>query len=245
MKARYLFRLDDICPTMDWARFNAVADIFMRFEVQPLLGVIPDNKDNSLDRDPADPRFWDKMRHLQSARGWTVSQHGYQHQYVTRDAGILGINKNSEFAGLSRDLQFEKIAKGKNILTEEGLETDIFMPPSHSFDQNTIDALVDNGFKFITDGYSILPYERSGIKFIPCQISRPLPFPIGLLTFCLHSNSIGADFLKKLGYFINNNKNRIINFPEATKVPAYTSQILVERATLTIRHAVHFFPSVR
>ncbi|MHA3793423.1 DUF2334 domain-containing protein [Sphingomonas sp. YL-JM2C] len=239
MKARYLFRLDDICPTMDWARFNAVADIFMRFEVQPLLGVIPDNKDASLKRDPADPRFWDKMRHFHSARGWTISQHGYQHQYVTQDAGILGINKNSEFAGLPRDIQFEKIAKGKIILTKEGLATDIFMPPSHSFDQNTIDALMDSEFRFVTDGYSILPYERKGIKFIPCQISRLIPIPIGLVTFCLHTNTIEADFPEKLNHFLTNNRNRTINFTEAAEVRASASQVLIEGVVLSVRRAAH------
>jgi hypothetical protein len=98
---------------------------------------------------------------------------------------------------------------------------------------------MDSEFRFVTDGYSILPYERKGIKFIPCQISRLIPIPIGLVTFCLHTNTIEADFPEKLNHFLTNNRNRTINFTEAAEVRASASQVLIEGVVLSVRRAAH------
>lgn len=37
-----LVRFDDICPTMDWEQWKRAVKILKRYDVKPLIGVIPD-----------------------------------------------------------------------------------------------------------------------------------------------------------------------------------------------------------
>ena len=41
-------RLDDITPDMDWERFLAVKKLLDRYKIKPLIGVIPDNRDENI-----------------------------------------------------------------------------------------------------------------------------------------------------------------------------------------------------
>ena len=56
------------------------------------------------------------------------------------------------------------ISKGKEILESHGLNPTFFMAPGHTFDENTLKALSTSGIKHITDGYSLQPYEREGLR---------------------------------------------------------------------------------
>lgn len=37
-----LVRFDDICPTMNWEQWNRAVTVLERYNVKPLIGVIPD-----------------------------------------------------------------------------------------------------------------------------------------------------------------------------------------------------------
>ena len=73
--------------------------------------------------------------------------------YVTKSEGLLekkfGYKNQSEFAGLDYLTQYIKILKGKEILENNGIETNVFMAPSHSFDDLTVRALHRLGFKYV------------------------------------------------------------------------------------------------
>ncbi|MGZ3443367.1 MAG: DUF2334 domain-containing protein, partial [Polyangia bacterium] len=92
--ARYLVRFDDICPGMNWPVWREIEKILVDADVKPLLAVVPSNEDAHLDVGPKEARFWDLVRGWQ-ARGWTIGLHGYQHRYVTRQAGLVGLNERS------------------------------------------------------------------------------------------------------------------------------------------------------
>lgn len=179
--------MDDICPQMNMDKFLEYKSLFDEFDIKPLIGIIPDNQDVSIKFDNDFTNFWGMMRQLQED-GWAIAQHGYQHIYCSQVPGILSRRKLSEFAGLTYEDQFEKIRKGKRILEQNGLYTDIFMAPGHSFDITTLRVLKECGFKYITDGLSSLPYMYCGLKFIPCRHLSPLTLP-GINTWCIHSNT--------------------------------------------------------
>lgn len=188
MKLFYItFRMDDICPQMDFGNFMEYKMLFDEYGIKPLLGIVPDNQDGFLKIDDDYPDFWIMMKQLQED-GWVIAQHGYQHVYCSHVEGILSRRKLSEFTGLSYEDQVEKISKGKRILEEKGLHTDIFMAPGHSFDVTTLRALKDCGFKYVTDGKSSLPYMYYDLKFIPCRNGIPLNLP-GINTWCIHANT--------------------------------------------------------
>ena len=43
-------RMDDITPDMDWEKFLAFKEILDAHDIKPLIGVVPDNKDENLHR---------------------------------------------------------------------------------------------------------------------------------------------------------------------------------------------------
>ena len=218
MPARYLIRLDDIAPHMDWVRFERLARVFDEFGIQPLLGVIPDNQDPQLRQFPEYAGdFWEKVRSLQ-ARGWEIAQHGFQHLYVTRDCGLMGINRLSEFAGLPFEEQLHKLARGQCLLRERGLRFETFMAPSHSFDELTLRALSELGFTTITDGFAPQPYRNAGLTFIPQLFELPRPLPFGTHTFCLHLNVMNEPQIQQVERFIAEHYKQFITFPEAREL---------------------------
>ncbi len=192
MSARYVYRLDDVTATMHWGAFRRFMALFREYGVVPLLGVVPDNRDPKLEVGPAKPGFWEIVRALRDEGLVEIAQHGYEHRYVTRNGGLLGprfgFPEQSEFAGLPYEAQREKLARGKAILERHGLGTDVFMAPSHSFDRTTLSALVDSGFRYVTDGVGLYPERRHGLVFVPQQLWAPRRLPLGVWTICLHLN---------------------------------------------------------
>lgn len=206
--ARYLFRMDDITPTMDWGRFWALLRLFERYHVKPLLGVIPDNHDHSLDRQPPDPSFWEKMNLLAERNLVDIAQHGYQHILEKNGARSSAEHSNgyplhrSEFAGYSFQEQLEKLLKGREILRQRGLSTDYFFAPNHSFDLTTLCALKTADFSAVSDGHALRPFRQRGLVFVPQQLWRPIWMPTGVFTICLHTNEITPPEVKAIRQFL-------------------------------------------
>ena len=85
-----MIRMDDITPTMNWTTFNQIRNIFETYGIYPLLGVVPDNRDEKLNVEPANEQFWSVLKELE-LQGWMIAQHGTYHRYVTKQSGILGL----------------------------------------------------------------------------------------------------------------------------------------------------------
>ena len=207
------FRLDDIAPGLKMDNLKRFEQIFEKHGIKPIIGVVPCNKDPKLAMLECDEdEFWNELIRLQG-RGWTIAQHGYEHVYSNENSGILKANPFSEFAGFSYEIQAEKIAKGKKILEDHGLKTTMFMAPGHTFDEITLKALRDNGFKYITDGYTKLPYRRENLVFIPCSLADP-KVPKEVDTVCIHLNYWDDEDFANLEKFLNNNVEMISNVQE-------------------------------
>ena len=209
-KTECMIRLDDITPDMNWERFYRAKAIFDKYNICPLIGVVPDNQDETLHKEENRDDFWGIIRGLQES-GWAIAQHGTYHCYETKESGILGINPFSEFAGLSYEAQLQKLQSGKQILEENGIRTDIFMAPGHTYDKNTLKALKECGFGVITDGLSSKPYLEEGILCIPCRL-RGFKSPEGIDTVCLHTNLMDEQDMDELEAFCNTNREVIVSF---------------------------------
>lgn len=195
MGGKYLLRFDDICPTMNWEVWSGIEACLLDAGIKPILAVIPDNLDQKLVVSVARRDFWERVRTWQSW-GWTIGLHGYQHLYVTDDAGLVRINAYSEFAGLSRAEQSEKLDRGMEIFRDHGVRPAIWVAPAHSFDAVTISALRERGIRLISDGFSINPFQDSeGMTWIPQQIWRFRRMPFGVWTVCAHHNAWSHDDL--------------------------------------------------
>ena len=169
-KNKYFFvRFDDICPTMDWEQFGRAAELMDKYDIKPLIGVIPDNRDEEQMKDSARSDFWELIKSLQD-NGWGIAMHGYNHVYnQSNPKTVICGRKHSEFAGNDYFKQCEMIKNGKAILEGNGIFTDMFFAPAHSYDKNTLKALAANGFRYNIDGLSQKPYVQCGIINIPCR----------------------------------------------------------------------------
>ncbi|MBD5473516.1 MAG: DUF2334 domain-containing protein [Lachnospiraceae bacterium] len=216
-------RLDDITPDMDWERFLEFKKLLDRYQVKPLIGVVPDNKDENLKgSDSGKPGdFWAYLAELKKS-GWTIAMHGYQHTYTTGKGGIFPLNNFSEFAGISYEKQCQMLEAGKELLRQKGIETDLFMAPAHSYDQNTLRALRDVGFRALTDGFGSCPYRYKGLIFYPIsfRISSTLRKKKGYSTMVVHAATNNEQDLKRYEGYFQRKDVQWISYEEYLNVPA-------------------------
>ncbi|WP_130836110.1 DUF2334 domain-containing protein [Lachnoclostridium sp. Marseille-P6806] len=212
-------RMDDITADMDWARFRRMKALLDRAGIRPLIGVVPSPQDAGLHFEAPHEDFWASVRQWKEA-GWTIAMHGLTHVYTTADGGMFPLNRQSEFAGLSLSRQRDMIAEGKRLLAEQGIRTDIFMAPSHSYDRSTLTALKDNGFTRITDGFGRAPYRCAGMTFYPISADRrrALAARRGMTTFVLHTNTMTESDFAFYETLLEGGK--VISYDELLQCPA-------------------------
>ena len=46
-KGKYLLRIDDVAPNMNWKIYFKVKKLFFKYNIKPILGIIPNNKDQN------------------------------------------------------------------------------------------------------------------------------------------------------------------------------------------------------
>ena len=192
----YLLRLDDACPKRDIAKWDKMESLLDKYGVKPLVGIIPDCKDPAFEKYPFDEKFWTERVLRWKEKNWTFAMHGYEHVFNTKNRGINPVNPRSEFAGLSFDEQLNKIQGGVCKLRENGIEPTVFFAPAHTFDKNTIKALLqETNIRIISDVPANKPFKKYGMNFIPQQSGRVRELPFTVQTFCYHPNIMeGKDF---------------------------------------------------
>lgn len=218
---KILIRFDDICPTMDWEQWKKADSILKSYNIKPLLGVIPDCRDPELLINEPKPDFWNYIKELQSD-GYKIAMHGVYHLYDSYKKGLINNSKKSEFAGYPYKIQYEKLKLGKEILESNGIQTNVFFAPSHSYDKNTIKALRSLGFKYLCDGKSNKIINYNGLLAIPVKsfgIPRIKEKGNYIVIFHVHEwtkkeKSIGYEKLKEL---CEEKNNFIVDFDTYVK----------------------------
>lgn len=212
-------RMDDITPDMDWERFRFFQELFEETGITPLLGVVPDCKDKMLQIEKKRGDFYLIMQELKQ-KGYCFAMHGYHHLYTTKKGGLFPLNGFSEFAGIPYAEQLRMLDEGRQILSQNGIETDMFMAPAHSYDKNTLRALRALGFRKITDGFGRLPYEYDGIIFYPIsfQLSRSLKQQEGYTTLVIHANTVRETEKERYIKMFRENREKFISYSEYLQV---------------------------
>jgi predicted deacetylase len=187
-RAKYLLRFDDLSPSMNWNVWAKIEEALVRRRIQPLLAVVPDNRDPTLQVGAPVENFWQRVKGWH-ARGWTVCLHGFQHKYVTEHTGIVTTKTKSEFAGLPARDQEDKLRRGVEIFARQGIHPSVWIAPNHSFDSTTVALLPRFGIRIISDGRFRFPFVCSHQMFwVPQQLFQFRPAPAGIWTVCYHHN---------------------------------------------------------
>ena len=213
-------RLDDITPDMNWDNFNFFRDLFRETGITPLLGIVPENRDANLIKGAEHEDFFEVMRTL-GKEGYSFALHGCYHIYTTKKGGLFPLNHFSEFAGVPYEKQKEMIEKGRDKLKEQGIITDIFMAPAHSYDSNTLKALKEAGFNKITDGFGDEPYRDFDMDFYPIsfKLDRSIKKNKGLTTMVIHANSVNEADKERYRKIFRENGKDMISYSEYLKYP--------------------------
>lgn len=208
-------RMDDITPDMDWKSFEAFTEMFARYGIWPLLGIVPDNEDPKLKVETPDPCFAEKMKELQK-QGYVLAMHGCHHLYSTKKGGVFPLNSQSEFAGVSKEKQRRLLEDGKTALERLGIHTDIFMAPGHTLDRTTVALLRELGFVHITDGFGRRPYRRDGMIWLPISFLRRFCFSDreGITTLVIHANHSTEQELQNYEAMFAANRDRFVPYSE-------------------------------
>ena len=216
----YIIRLDDYGEHRDVEKWNKMFKLLDKYAIKPVIGVIPNCQDKMFEKYPEDPYFWSNVR-LLVEKGYHIAMHGYEHVYHTNDSGINPINSFSEFAGLSYNIQKEKIQKANQLFNQYKVKPTIFFAPGHTYDLNTVKALIEEtNIRIISDTISSDIYKENGIVYIPVQSGRCRWLPVKYLTFALHPNTMKDSDYIALEEFILPRTNKFIdiNSIDLTKV---------------------------
>jgi len=219
VKCNLILRLDDIAPNMNWELLFKTKKLFNKYNIKPIIGVIPKNEDKELKSYPeCDFNFWEEIKKLQND-GWEIAIHGYQHLYDSDCKNdYLGHGGKTEFANHSFETQLNKLTLGKKIFNENSINVKTFFAPNHTFDKNTIKACKQLGINSIVDGYGITPYYEDGVVFFPQLFYRLFVIPFGFQTVQIHLNYLSKKEFIKFEKFIIKHKSKIITFAEAEKI---------------------------
>lgn len=199
--AQYLLRFDDLCPTMDRSRWRAYCALIEQYSIQPILAVVPANRDPDLALSDPNPRFWEEMRAMQNA-GAIIGLHGYTHLCASVGRSLWPTRRATEFAGVPAETQRRWICAGLGILHDRGLDPRIWVAPRHGFDRNTLWALRKGGVRLLSDGFTRIPILRDGVVWIPQQLWAPQEKVCGLWTICIHSNTAPDSLFAQLAEFL-------------------------------------------
>lgn len=189
---KLLYRFDDICPTMNWNKWDRIEAVLDETGIRGILAIVPDNRDPALQVDRANPRFWERARQWQE-KGHIIGLHGYQHICNIHGESLVPIRSSGEFLSMDAEEQGHKLKQALCIFKEQRIKADVWVAPRHAFNVVTLEALKANDLTVISDGFGYRPWiEADGMVWIPQQLGQPRRIPPwGVWTICLHSNGMG------------------------------------------------------
>ena len=213
-----LIRMDDVAEHMNWNDMSKCESLFDKYNIKPLLGVIPNNQDKELYVYEKKEKFWDKVR-LWQTKGWEIAMHGFTHVYdtETQKKDYFNYGGRSEFFGHNYETQLLRIRKGLEIFKKENIQIRSFFAPNHTYDENTIKALRESGIKYIIDGYGLFPYTKYDMIFIPQLFYKEIILPFGIQSTQMHLNYWEEKDYEIFEKFIIKNYDKIICFEDCIK----------------------------
>ena len=136
---------------------------------------------------------------------------------------------------------------GKEILSQKGMETEIFMAPAHSYDKNTLRALKETGFAGLTDGFGSAPYLWKELTFYPIsfQLGRTLRKKKGFSTMVLHAGTMTDEDLKRVENYFQMPEPEWISFSEYLKMAPKKRQLFARLWEFMLAKAKRLLVQIR
>ncbi len=215
---KILIRIDDIAENMNWDLMEKCEKLFNKYNIKPVLGVIPQNQDPELFKYPKKNNFWEIIKKWQ-IQGWEIAMHGYTHVYDkdTFKKDYFGYGGKSEFFGHPVEEQSNRINQGLQIFKDNKINIRSFFAPNHTYDKNTFEALKKAGIFQVIDGYGLSPYSKHNIKFIPQLFYKIFMLPFGVQSTQIHLNYWNEKDFYNFQKFIVKNENKVVDYNHVLK----------------------------
>ena len=156
-----VFRFDDFLLSPDSLQENLL-ETFNRHNIPITLAVIPCSKDTLFFHKG---KYLPLLMKMNSEGRVELALHGLNHRMN---------GKGGEFAGLPLQMQIEMLTKGKQLLDSLFSTTITFVPPWNSYDDNTLMAMEELGFKCISSCMTIgQPLSSKKLQYYPETIDHP------------------------------------------------------------------------
>ena len=205
---------------MDLPRWEALLGVLEQRGVHPIIAIVPANTDPALSRQSPDPSFWQRAR-TWARSGCMIALHGWSHVLRPSAAGLVPVQRSSEFVGLPVDEQRRRIREGIRIMETNGVVPEAWVAPAHGFDLHTLDALrVESEIRIISDGFMRRAVRRDDFVWLPQQLWRPRAMKSGLWTVCLHPNEMERDRIRILDDFVSSRRGSFPDPREAVEAAA-------------------------
>ena len=162
MKKKIYFRDDDVDELNE--NLIKLIDVFCFYEIPLHLSVIP----QALTEECAD---FLRKRMAETEGTLEVGQHGYSHTNHSLSRNRFGKYEFGEVRAYEE--QKSDILKGREIVAKQFLNhTDIFTPPWHGFDLNTVKVLSEEGFRALScDSRNAEFFKKNFFPNIPVHIN--------------------------------------------------------------------------
>jgi len=216
MKSRYIIRLDDASYNSKISKWKRIESILSSYDIKPIVAVIPKNKDLNISFSEKNPSFWKIVKRWQDMN-WCIGMHGYEHvlHKIKRNQSIFPFHERSEFSGLPKKIQKNKIKESLKIFERNKIYPMVWVAPAHTFDKNTISVIKEiTQIKIVSDGIALDSYSQDDLSFLPQQLWSYKKRPFGLWTICLHPDNMDSNQFEELEKSILSNRKKFISIDE-------------------------------
>lgn len=154
---KLVFRYDDFILKSDSLDEGIVA-AFQNQHIPLVLGIIPCNQNEQLIFEEGYPFFQNLKKGIRN-QSIEIAQHGMNHLKVS----------NGEFGNVEMQEQMRRLNKGKLALESIfDIKVTTFIPPWNAYDNNTLAAMQQLGFKYISSALCIGQlWSNSQISYYP------------------------------------------------------------------------------
>lgn len=203
---KYIIRLDDLSAYSNFPMWREILDFCSSNEVRCLIAVIPKCEDEKLMAGDKvdDNSFWFFVSAY--AKKHDIAMHGFNHEI---------------FGGMSFHQQYRLISESMKIFVYRKIIPDCFVAPKHVYDENTLRSLKSFGMGYMSDGVGLYPWKDmdTEVIMVPQVLWRPRKVPMGVITFCLHPDTMSLGHIADLKKFVLENKRNIISIYDVNLTP--------------------------
>jgi len=202
MMVKYIIRFDDLTR---WSNPNVWCDLLDHCDdnkIRSLVALVPDCTDLKLKKD-------------HSADVWSIAK-----DYRFHDYAMHGLN-HEIFGGKPYSMQYKLMANSLKEFVSHNMVPNVFVPPKHIYDSNTLMALKQIGVDYISDGIGLYPWRdfSTDIVHVPQILWNPRKMPCGTITFCMHPDTMDEKMISHVKDFISDNKKNIISIQDVSLTP--------------------------